>query len=76
MNTETDAKAAKKELNALRKRARNLIADYMRAEGCGCCANDIAQNEAEVKLAKLLKVPKYPDGSGYNFGKFESKGGD
>lgn len=52
---------------------RAALADYMRAEGCGCCRDNKAQEKAEATLAKLLKVPKYKDGSGFNFHKFRSK---
>lgn len=52
---------------------RRAVADYMRSEGCGCCQNVEAHKKHAAALAKLLRVPKYSDGSGYNFGKFESK---
>lgn len=52
---------------------RQAIANYMSSEGCSCCENsDSHKKHAEI-LAKLLCVPKYKDGSGYNFGRFETK---
>ena len=56
------------ERNALRQ----AVADYMRSEGCSCC-RDVADHEQHAaRLAALLKVPRYKDGSGYDFGRFES----
>ena len=49
------------------------LADYMQSEGCSCCRDCDAHKEAEERLAALLKVPKYSDGSGYNFNKFATK---
>lgn len=46
---------------------RTAVADYMRSEGCSCCRDQSAHEEAEERLAKLLGVEKYSDGSGYNF---------
>ena len=56
-----------------RKEIRNAIADYMKSEGCSCCRDRDAHDEAETRIAKLLRVPKYKDGSGYDFSKFETK---
>ena len=52
---------------------RRGIADYMRSEGCSCCQNIEKHRKHEEILAKLLKVSKYKDGSGYNFTKYKSK---
>lgn len=52
---------------------RQAVADYMRTEGCGCCANRQLHREDEERLAQLLRVPKYVDGSGYDFGRYESR---
>lgn len=49
---------------------RSAVADYMDSEGCSCCRNIEAHTEAAARLANLLRVPKYKDGSGYNFSKF------
>lgn len=51
---------------------RRALADYMRAEGCSCCRNAEAHDAAAERLAKLLGVPKYDDGSGFNFAQYES----
>jgi hypothetical protein len=53
-----------------RDELRNALADYMRAEGCSCCRDTDAHYDAGVRLAKLLRVPMYPDRSGYQFTKF------
>lgn len=56
-----------------RKELRTAIADYMKSEGCSCCRDTQAHKEAEARIAKILLVPKYQDGSGYDFSKFETK---
>lgn len=53
---------------------RRALADYMSSEGCSCCASIDSHQEHKATLAKLLNVPKYSDGSGYNFSKFRSPG--
>ena len=63
------------ETKALRKELREAVADYMSSEGCGCCEDSERQDMAKARLAKLLKVPAYKDGSGYNFNKFATKSG-
>ena len=54
---------------------RTALADYMRSEGCDCCRNQEAHDINKAELAKLLNVPKWPDGSGFNFSKFRSISG-
>lgn len=54
-------------------KVRQAVADYMRSEGCSCCRNTSDHETNKARLGELLDVPKYADGSGYNFGKFESK---
>lgn len=54
------------------KLLRTALADYMYAEGCSCCRNQEDYNEAKERLAGILGVPKYPDGSGFDFFKFRS----
>lgn len=56
----------------LRKALRTAVADYMRSEGCSCCQGDSHEDDLE-RIAKLLNVPKYPDGSGYDFSRYRSK---
>ena len=52
---------------------RRAVADYMDSEGCSCC-RDIPAHEIHTKrLAELLDVPIYKDGSGYDFYKFRSE---
>lgn len=52
---------------------RKALADYMSAEGCSCCRNEVAYEAAKGRLAKMLEVPMYSDGSGYDFYQFRSK---
>lgn len=54
------------------KKARRLISDYMSSEGCSCCRGG-DHDEHKEAIAKLLKVPKYKDKSGYNFYKYKTK---
>lgn len=55
------------------KNLRMAVADYMQSEGCSCCRSveDHAKNRAT--LAKLLRVEKYKDFSGYNFQRYRTK---
>lgn len=62
-----------KEINKFIKQIRTAIADYMYSEGCSCCENTDKHKKAEIILAKLLKIPKYKDNSGFNFYKFKTK---
>ena len=55
------------------KRIRQAIAYYMQTEGCSCCQDVDGHKRAKKVLAMLLNVPKYKDGSGYDFGKFRIK---
>lgn len=54
------------------EKIRQAMADYMWSEGCSCCRSD-SHEENKKRLAKLLKVPRYRDRSGFNFTKFKSK---
>lgn len=55
------------------KEVRQAVADYMSSEGCSCCRDIPAHEKHAERLARLLKVPAYDDGSGYEFGKFRTK---
>jgi hypothetical protein len=57
----------------LKEEVRNAIADYMQAEGCSCCRNTDDWEKAKARIAELLGVPKYSDGSGYDFSKFRTE---
>ena len=61
-----------KDIHLLRRALRIAVADYMRSEGCSCCQDRDAHEKHKEILAKLLLVPKYPDGSGYDFSKYRS----
>lgn len=52
---------------------RTALADYMYAEGCSCCRDTEKHDEAAARLAKLLSVPAYSDGSGYDFSLYRSE---
>jgi len=54
---------------------RRLIADYIASEGCECCRDSYTHSVAEEGLAKLLKVPRYKDGSGWDWNKYRSPKG-
>jgi hypothetical protein len=56
-----------------RRRVRAALANYMHSEGCSCCQNVEGHKEDEEVLAKLLKVKKYSDGSGYDFRRYGDK---
>lgn len=55
------------------KEIRQAVADYMWSTGCGCCADDEGMADAKKRLAKLLRVPNYKVGPGYDFSKYRSK---
>jgi len=61
------------DLLKFRKAVISAVADYMRSEGCSCCQDYEAHKEHTETLGKLLKVPKYKDGSGRDFSKFTTK---
>lgn len=65
-----------KELLAMRDFARiqirKAVADYMESEGCSCCRDIEGHAEHTKRLAELLDVPMYKDGSGYDFRQFRS----
>lgn len=51
---------------------RNAVADYMHSEGCSCCRDYEKHEQDAARLGKLLRVPKYSDGSGYDFFRFST----
>jgi hypothetical protein len=55
-----------------RAEIRKLVADYMRSEGCSCCRDTEAHEKHAEALAKVLKVRKYDDGSGYDFARYRT----
>jgi len=46
---------------------RNLVAILYCASGCSCCQDTETWNATAEKLGKLLDIPVYDDGSGYDF---------
>lgn len=59
------------ELRKFRQQMRTALADYMYSEGCSCCQGS-DHDEHKAVLGKLLNVPRYSDGSGYDFSKYRS----
>lgn len=53
---------------------RRAVADYMCSEGCSCCRDIDAHEVNKKRLAELLNVPHYSNGSGYDFSIFRSSG--
>lgn len=49
---------------------REALAEYMRSEGCNCCSDYLQHRKDKERLGKLLRVPKYKDGSGYDFSRY------
>lgn len=46
---------------------KKAFSDYVKSEGCSCCCDIDAHNEASIRIGELLGFEKYEDGSGYNF---------
>lgn len=44
----------------------------MLSEGCSCCRDNARHALNAERLAVLLRVPKYKDGSGYDFTRFST----
>ena len=59
------------ETEELKAELRKAFAAYRSAEGCSCCRNTQGYEAAEERLAALLDVPKYSDGSGFDFYRFK-----
>ncbi len=59
----------KKQISEIRR----AFADYVASEGCSCCQDRPAHEEAAERLGKLLRVAKYSDGSGRDFYKYKTK---
>jgi len=49
---------------------RNAVADYLNTEGCSCCQDRSGHDAAMERIGTLLRIPKYSDGSGYDFSPF------
>ncbi len=54
------------------KEIREAVANYIKSEGCDCCRGSNHSLHKDI-LARILKVKKYSDGSGFDFGKYETK---
>lgn len=73
MAQETDTNKRKRKGPKFRDEVRQALADYIASEGCGCCRDENAHSVACDKLAKLLDVPMFKNGSGYNFWLFRTR---
>jgi hypothetical protein len=60
---------------AERDELRRAFAEYVASEGCSCCRNQEAHDIAAARIGKLLRVPKYEDGSGYDFWRYRAARG-
>lgn len=60
------------ELAKFRKEIRRIFADHLYSEGCSCCRDNELHASTTEALGKLLRAPKYEDGSGYDFSKYRS----
>lgn len=67
-----EQKESRKARKQLLRDLKTAVADYMSSEGCSCCEGG-DHSEHKAVIAKLLKVPKYDDGSGYDFNKFKTQ---
>jgi hypothetical protein len=56
-----------------RTHIRQAFADYMASEGCSCCRREEEHSNALVRLAKLLRMRKYKDGSGIDYNLYTTK---
>ena len=56
----------------LSNKIRTALAESIGSEGCSCCEGQDHGKHEEV-LAKLLKVKKHPDKSGYNWKAYREK---
>lgn len=54
------------------KRIRAAVADYICSEGCDCCSGSDHKLHKEA-LGRMLRMKKYPDGSGYDFYRYSPK---
>jgi len=54
------------------QQVRTAVADYMASEGCSCCRGHL-HDEHAARLATLLNVPPYGDGSGHDFSQFKTE---
>ena len=60
-------------LTLFRAQVRRAVADYMGSEGCDCCRDKDAHEKHTAALAKLLRVERYSDSSGFDFPHFRTK---
>lgn len=54
------------------EKIRRFFADYRYSEGCSCCRDQDAHDVALDELAKLLHIPQFSDGSGWDTTSFRT----
>lgn len=52
---------------------RRAVADYMASEGCSRCGDYERHKVDADALGRLLRVPRYKDGSGRDFALYQTK---
>lgn len=57
----------RRELTRKASEVREQVAKLYCASGCSCCRDDEGWNAATAALGEALVIPKYEDGSGYDF---------
>jgi len=62
-------------LEEFKKEVRELIANYMRSEGCTCCQDLEEHTDVKRRLGELLDCGKYNDEDEYNFYQYVTKKG-
>ncbi len=55
-----------------KEEVRQAFADYYASEGCSCCRDNEAHEEASLRLAKLLDAEMYEDNSAANWYKYRT----
>ena len=60
-------------LEEFKKEILELIANYMRSEGCTCCQNREEHEDVKRRLGELLDCGKYDGEDEYNFNQYTTK---
>ena len=60
-------------LEEFKKLVRELIANYMRSEGCSCCQDIEEHADVKRRLGELLDCGKYDGEDNYNFYQYATK---
>ena len=60
-------------LEEFKKEVRELIANYMRSEGCSCCQDWEGHAKNKKRLGELLDCGKYDGEDEYDFYQYQTK---